>query len=136
MLKDSYIFPAIAETTESGNYSVYFPDLPGCITGGDTMEEMLKNIKGALCLHLYGMEQDGDEIPEPSRMQDIKCEKGDFCVLAEADMKMYRKRRQEKYVNRVITLPDWLNEETKRSGINVSQLVQQTLKEHLGIPSK
>ena len=131
MYKDEYFFPAIVGQTESGNYSVWFPDLPGCITGGDTVEEVSHNIKEALALHLYGMEQDGDEIPAPSSLQDIGCGAGEFCLIADVNMRVYRKKRQNKYVNRVVTLPDWLNEEAKRSKINVSQLLQEALKTQL-----
>lgn len=132
MYKDEYFFPAVVGCTKSGNYSVWFPDLPGCITAGDTIEEVSRNIKEALSLHLYGMEEDGDEIPVPTNVKDIACGKGEFCMIAEVNMKVYRKKRQNKYVNRVVTLPDWLNEAAKHSKINVSQLLQETLKEQLG----
>lgn len=39
---DRYIYPAIFDPCEEGGYSVTFPDLPGCITEGDTVEEALK----------------------------------------------------------------------------------------------
>lgn len=58
---DRCIFPAIFEPGEKKGYTVSFPDLPGCITEGDTMEEALHMAKEALELHLYGMEEDGDE---------------------------------------------------------------------------
>ena len=83
-------------------------------------------------MHLYGIEQDGNEIPVPSSLQDIVCGAGEFCLIADVNMSVYRKRRQNKYVNRVVTLPDWLNEEAKRSKINVSQLLQEALKTQLG----
>jgi len=133
MYKDTYIFPAVVTQTKSDNYSAYFPDLPGCITGGDTAEELFYNLKEALSLHLYGMEEDGDEIPQSSNLKDVICEHGYFCVLAEADMKLFRRLQGNKNVNRVITLPAWLNEEIKRSGVNLSQLTQKALKEYLGV---
>lgn len=55
----------IIEKTDTG-YSAYVPDLPGCITVGDTKEEIEKNIQEAIQLHLEGMREDGLEIPEPS----------------------------------------------------------------------
>ncbi len=56
---------AIIEKTDTG-YSAYVPDLPGCITVGDTKEEIEKNIQEAIQFHLEGMREDGLEIPEPS----------------------------------------------------------------------
>jgi predicted RNase H-like HicB family nuclease len=47
------------------NLSAYVPDLPGCITTGQTVEEIERNIREAIELHLEGMLEDGDQIPEP-----------------------------------------------------------------------
>ncbi|MFN7926004.1 MAG: type II toxin-antitoxin system HicB family antitoxin [Bryobacteraceae bacterium] len=48
------------------NLSAYVPDLPGCITTGRTVEEIERNIREAIELHLEGMLEDGESIPEPS----------------------------------------------------------------------
>ena len=55
----------IIEKTATG-YSAYVPDLPGCITVGDTKEEIEINIKEAIQLHVEGMREDGLVIPTPS----------------------------------------------------------------------
>ena len=47
------------------NLSAYVPDLPGCITTGRTVEEIERNIREAIELHLEGMREDGQPIPEP-----------------------------------------------------------------------
>ena len=49
----------------SNNLSAYVPDLPGCITTGKTVEEIEHNIREAIKLHLAGMAEDGEPIPEP-----------------------------------------------------------------------
>jgi predicted RNase H-like HicB family nuclease len=48
------------------NLSAYVPDLPGCITTGRTVEEIGENIREAILLHLEGMAEDGEVVPEPS----------------------------------------------------------------------
>ncbi len=48
------------------NYSAYVPDLPGCITTGKTLEDVERNIREAIELHLEGMVEDGEPIPEPT----------------------------------------------------------------------
>ena len=48
------------------NYSAYVPDLPGCISTGQTVEETERNLREAIELHLEGMQEDGDPIPEPT----------------------------------------------------------------------
>ncbi|HWF46711.1 MAG TPA: type II toxin-antitoxin system HicB family antitoxin [Bryobacteraceae bacterium] len=49
-----------------GNYSAYVPDLPGCISTGNTREEIERNIREAIEFHLEGMCEDGLSIPEPT----------------------------------------------------------------------
>ena len=48
------------------NYSAYVPDLPGCVSVGDTVEEAKAEIREAIELHLEGMREDGLPIPKPS----------------------------------------------------------------------
>ena len=50
------------------NLSAYVPDLPGCITTGRTVEEIARNIREAIELHLEGLAEDGSPIPEPSTL--------------------------------------------------------------------
>ena len=50
------------------NFSAYVPDLPGCITTAKTLDEISHNIREAIALHLEGMAEDGDRIPEPSTL--------------------------------------------------------------------
>lgn len=46
------------------NYSAYCPDLPGCVATGDTPEEAETSMHEALQLHVEGMLEDGEPIPE------------------------------------------------------------------------
>lgn len=55
----------IIEKTDH-NYSAYLPDMPGCAATGATKDEVLKNLKKALILHLEGLKEDGLPIPEPA----------------------------------------------------------------------
>ena len=48
----------------NGNYSAYSPDLPGCIATGSTREETERNIHEAIQMHVEGMLEDGEPIPE------------------------------------------------------------------------
>ena len=48
------------------NYSAWSPDLPGCAATGDTLEEVEREMRAAIALHLEGLAEDGDSIPEPS----------------------------------------------------------------------
>ena len=48
------------------NYSAYVPDLPGCVSVGDTPDEVKAEIREAIALHLEGMREDGLPIPKPT----------------------------------------------------------------------
>ena len=53
----------IIERGES-NYSAYSPDVSGCVATGTTVEETLQRMKEGLVMHLEGMAEDGDELPQ------------------------------------------------------------------------
>ena len=52
------------------NYSVYLPDISGCIVIGKTIEEAKKNITEALNMHFQGLDEDGQSSPKPKAKAD------------------------------------------------------------------
>ncbi len=56
-------FLIVVEKTEN-NFSAYSPDLPGCVATGATREEVEKNMREAIQLHIQGMIEDNIPIPE------------------------------------------------------------------------
>ncbi len=50
------------------NYSAYFPDVPGCVATGASLDEVRRNLQAALRLHLDGMAEDGDPPPESTSL--------------------------------------------------------------------
>jgi predicted RNase H-like HicB family nuclease len=56
---------------EASDYGVSFPDLPGCITAGRTLDEARAMAEEALALHLEGLVEDGERVPEPSSLSEI-----------------------------------------------------------------
>lgn len=61
-------FTVIFEKGQEGeeNWGAYVPDLPGCITTGDTFEEAERNIKEAIKGHIAALQQTNQPIPEPT----------------------------------------------------------------------
>ena len=53
-------YAVVIEHQEGSNYSAYVPDLPGCVSTGDTLEEIERNIREAIKFHLQGMREDGE----------------------------------------------------------------------------
>ncbi|EMO25390.1 hypothetical protein LEP1GSC170_1247 [Leptospira interrogans serovar Bataviae str. HAI135] len=61
-------YPAVlTEDEQGGGYTVEFPDLPGCITEGDTLEQALGYAKDALSLYLESIDSRKLPIPQPSK---------------------------------------------------------------------
>jgi predicted RNase H-like HicB family nuclease len=58
-------YTVIVEKTPN-NYSAYVPDLPGCVSTGETLDELKSNISEAIMLHLDGIVEDGELVPKPS----------------------------------------------------------------------
>lgn len=81
-MKDNYRFIAVLEYCDN-SIGVYFPDLDGCISGGDTTDEAIDNASEVLKLHLYGMEKDNDIIPNPSSIDKIKLDPNEVAVVVE-----------------------------------------------------
>lgn len=54
----------VIEKTGTG-YSAYSPDLPGCVSTGETREEVERNMREAIALHVEGLRAEGMEVPEP-----------------------------------------------------------------------
>ena len=69
---------------ENKQFGIIFPDFPGCVSVGDTVEEAYKNGIEALSLHINGMKEDGEDIPEPSNLETIKQNQGDWYNLDNA----------------------------------------------------
>lgn len=67
---DYYLAVVEGPEAEDG-FSLFFPDLPGCTSGGRTIAEAAANAEEALAFHVAGMREDGDEVPRPSENPNI-----------------------------------------------------------------
>ncbi|WP_018887420.1 type II toxin-antitoxin system HicB family antitoxin [Paenibacillus massiliensis] len=130
---DKFIYPAIFEKGENIGYTVTFPDLPGAITEGDDMEEALRMARECLELHLFGMEEDQDKIPNPTDPTAVLAPKDSFVTMIEVRMGSIRDEMMNKSVTKNVTIPRWLEKEAAREKLNFSQVLQQALKERLGV---
>lgn len=131
--KDIWVFPAAFEKTATG-YSAFFPDLPGCITVGRTLEEVHSMAKEALGLHLWGFERDGEDIPEPSSIDSIQREfSSEMLGLVEVSLSFFRAKLDTRAVKKTLTIPYYLNQMAEKRKINFSRVLQSALKRELGI---
>lgn len=131
-MKDTYIFPSVFHVAEDG-VSVHFPDLPGCLTCADSMELAFSRAKEALQLHIYGMEEDGEAIPEPSPVAAMKLGASETLAMIEAWMPPFREKMLNKSTNKTVTIPRWLDILARKEKVNYSHLLQESLKTYLGV---
>ena len=61
-------YPALIDGTPGHGYGVVFPDLPGCTSGGDSLQEAAQNAPEALAFHIEGMIEAGEAVPEPGTL--------------------------------------------------------------------
>ncbi len=79
-MKASKVTVILLPDPDSGTYAVYFPLFPGCVTGGDTAAEALKNAQEALALHLEDASDDD--------LQDLQLSHFDHVVVGEIEVKV------------------------------------------------
>jgi len=132
MRKLTYL--AVFEPAKTG-YSVYFPDIPGCVSCGRNFEEALKQAAEALELHIYGMEKDGDEIPVPSKIAQVGPETSPGYIVSPVTIfpDIVRNELDNRAVKTNLTIPAWLKELAEAQGVNYSKVFQAALMDYLGI---
>jgi predicted RNase H-like HicB family nuclease len=78
---------AYFHTDDKPGFGVTFPDFPGCVSAGKNLQDARRMAAEALGLHISGMLEDGEKIPEPSTLREVKKDpesKGALIVLIEA----------------------------------------------------
>lgn len=122
------VYPAIIH--EEDGYWVEFPDLSGCFTNGNTLEETLEMAKEALGLYLVSLEENEQTIPVPSNIADISTEEGQTTYIS-TDMNAYR--RDTRAVKKMVSIPAWLAQEATENNVSLSKVLQEALKERLSV---
>ena len=62
-------FPIVIHKDEESGYGVTVPDLPGCFSAGDTLEETIESAHEAVACHLEGILMDGEPVPEKTSLE-------------------------------------------------------------------
>ena len=81
MVSGKHYYPAIVDKDLDSDFSVLFPDFPGCVTAGDSVDEALRNAEEALTGHVGVMLDDGDDIPQPTQL-DVIARQSDATTVA------------------------------------------------------
>lgn len=129
---ERYFYPAIFTYEPGQEIAVVFPDLD-CATSGVNDDDALLSARELLGCVLYGLEEDGEEIPSPTPLSEVITGKNERAVLIDVYMPSIRLAQVNRSVSRTVTLPAWLNAAALERNINFSQVLQEALKSQLNI---
>lgn len=132
---DRYIYPAVFTYEEGKEIAVTFPDLDVATSGENDMDALFSARELLGCV-LFGLEEDGEPIPAPSRLSDVKTEANEKAVLVDVFMPSVRMAEVNRSVNRTVTLPAWLNAAALEKNVNFSQVLQDALRAQLGLSQR
>lgn len=132
---ERYCYPAILGCEPGESISVVFPDLD-VATSGETEEEALLMARELLGGVLYGLEEDGEEIPTPTPLPYLELDQNEYASLVDVYMPAIRYAKMNRSMNRTVTLPAWLNYAALEKDVNFSKLFQDALIQHLGITER
>lgn len=130
--QDRYFFPAVFTYEDGQEIAVVFPDLDVATCGKDDADALL-SARELLGITLLGLEEDGEAIPAPSKLSALSLASNQRAALIDVYMPAVRLAGINKAVTRTVTVPAWLNAAALGQGFNFSQVLQEALKERLGI---
>lgn len=125
------VYPIILTPESDGGYSVFVPDL-NIGTQGETVAECIDMARDAI--GLWGIcEQDKKRtIPDAATFLPAH-EADEIVTLVDVDFDAYRRAHDMRAVRRNVTLPSYLNELGESAGLNFSQVLQDGLRQRLGV---
>ena len=123
------VYPACMYEENEGSYSVEVPDLKGCCTQGNTLQEALEMAQDAALGWILTSIEDDEKIPQASKIEDIELEnENGFKTLLLLDIDQYTQKYGSKQsVKKTLTIPSWLNKRAEKIGVNFSQTLQDAL---------
>ena len=125
---------AVFKPSTDGSYSIYFPDLPGCIGIGNNLEEAASIAAEAASLHVYRMVCANEEIPTPSVHLSKEDTEGNIVMPVTIHPDLFRLKKDTERVKTNITLPAWLKRIAEEQKVNYSRLLETALIDYLQIP--
>jgi predicted RNase H-like HicB family nuclease len=126
------VYPVVLTPEKDGGYSAYLPDFEKN-TQGEDLADVLYMAQDALEMMGVYWQDEGKAVPKPSSIDAIKVKAGEIKTLIPVDFDAYRRKTEKRVIKKTLTLPSWLNVKAENAGINFSSVLQEALKERLGI---
>ena len=125
------VYTVILHPEVEGGFSVSVPDLK-IGTQGETIAESIDMARDAIGLWGICEQDEGRVIPEPSGLTP-EHEEGELVTLVDIDFDAYRRAHDMRTIRKNVTIPSYLNDLAERAGVNFSQVLQDGLKQRLGV---
>jgi predicted RNase H-like HicB family nuclease len=130
------VYPAVFYPGENGAYAVEFPDLLGCVSGGQDITEAIEMAQDAACGWIVNELERGKSIPPPSSHEEIQPdpdEPGGFVNLLVLDMDDFALKYGKRAVRKNLTIPAYLATAADKRNINYSALFKSALMQTLNL---
>lgn len=118
-----YTYPIVIHDDQDGFWGE-FPDLDGCLTDGESINELMENAQEALEGFLLSSLEHGIKFNQPSDCRNLALEPSTFAALISIDVDL---AKNTKSVKKTLTIPAWLNDRAAALNINFSQTLQEAL---------
>lgn len=123
-----YIYTATFVPNEDGSkYYCKVPDLPGCITTGNDIDDAIEMITDAASGWLIVAEDEGNEIPSATPQYELVIPENAVCTIIRIDTLAYRAATDTRAVRKNVSLPAWMAALAEKRGVNCSQVLQDGL---------
>ena len=122
-----YVYPAIFHPNDDGSYTITYPDLPGCISEGKSLGNAVYMAQTALTQWIEYLTDKKQSIQSASDLKSIDLSPEEFVSLIRADVKDGRA------VKRTVSIPKWMDDKVTETGLSLSRVLQDALKERLNV---
>ena len=120
-----YVYPAIFHDNGDGSYTVFFSDLPGCMTQGNSLSQAIYMAERALAQWIEYLFDKKLDIPKASDIKNVIAEPSEFVNLMRVDV------RSTKAVRRTVSIPKWMDMRVAEDGLSLSRVLQDALSARL-----
>ena len=126
---ERYFYPAVFTYYGPGKeIAVDFPDLEVATSGTDDTDALL-SARELLGITMLGIERDGEAVPRSTPLPEVHLEENETVALIDVYMPALRKIHDHTAVDRMVTLPAWLNAAASERNVDLSQVLLDALKE-------
>jgi len=116
-----YVYPAVFHTNRDNSYTITYPDLPGCVSEGKSLENAIFMAQSALSQWIGYLSDEKQELPTASSIKSIDTSGEEFVSLIRIETK------EDRAIKRTVSIPKWMDDRVVESGLSLSRVLQDAL---------